>query len=62
MRELGIEEKRRLTLMRLGMVNDRVRRCNPYYSDIQPKHNLFPVPAAEIERNREATLTQNPGY
>jgi hypothetical protein len=62
MRELGIEEKRRLTLMRLGKVVDRVLRCNPYYSDIQPRHNLFPIPASEIERNREAVLEQNPGY
>lgn len=62
MRELGIEEKRRLTLMRLGKVVDRVRRFNPYYSDIQDRHNLFPVPAAEIERNRQAVLEQNPGY
>lgn len=62
MRELGIEEKRRLTLMRLGLLVDRVTRCNPYYRDILPKHNLFPIPAAEIERNREAVLEQNPGY
>jgi hypothetical protein len=62
MRELGIEEKRRLTLMRLGMLVDRVRRCNPYYNDIQDRHNLFPIPAAEIERNRETVLEQNPGY
>ncbi|UOG77324.1 RagB/SusD family nutrient uptake outer membrane protein (plasmid) [Hymenobacter tibetensis] len=62
MRELGIEEKRRLTLMRLGKVVDRVRRYNPYYSDIQDHHNLFPIPAAEIERNRAAVLEQNPGY
>jgi hypothetical protein len=62
MRELGIEEKRRLTLMRLGLLYDRVKRFNPYYADIDPKHNLFPIPAAEIERNREGILEQNPGY
>lgn len=62
MRELGVEEKRRLTLMRLGLVYDRVTRFNTYYSDIQPKHNLFPIPAAEIERNREAVLEQNKDY
>ncbi|OUJ70294.1 RagB/SusD family nutrient uptake outer membrane protein [Hymenobacter crusticola] len=62
MRELGMEEKRRLTLMRLGLLYDRVKRFNPYYSDIQVKHNLFPIPFAEIERNREAALEQNPGY
>ena len=62
MRELGVEEKRRLTLMRLGKLYDRVSRFNPYYDDIQPFHNLFPIPQAEIERNREAVLTQNEGY
>lgn len=62
MRELGIEEKRRLTLMRLGLVFDRVKRFNPYYKDIQEKFNLFPIPSAEIERNRTGTLEQNPGY
>ena len=62
MRELGIEEKRRLTLMRLGLLYDRVQRFNTYYADIQPRYNLFPIPAAEIERNRSAKLEQNPGY
>jgi hypothetical protein len=64
MRELGVEEKRRLTLMRLGLLYDRVKKCNPYsgYSGLQPYHNLWPIPAAEIERNREAVLVQNDGY
>lgn len=64
MRELGVEEKRRLTLMRLGLLYDRVTKHNPYagYNEIKPYHNLWPIPAAEIERNREAKLEQNPGY
>lgn len=62
MRELGIEKKRRLTLMRLGVLYDRVKRFNPYYSHIQERFNLFPIPSAEIERNRSAKLEQNPGY
>lgn len=62
MRELGIEEKRRLTLMRLGLWYDRVKKCNPYYNDAQAKYNLWPIPADEIERNNTGTLTQNPGY
>ncbi|MCD7930216.1 MAG: RagB/SusD family nutrient uptake outer membrane protein [Tannerellaceae bacterium] len=33
MRELGIEEKRRLTLMRTGALYDRVMKCNPYYAN-----------------------------
>ncbi|WP_346238312.1 RagB/SusD family nutrient uptake outer membrane protein [Niabella insulamsoli] len=62
MRELGVEEKRRLTLMRLGKWYDRVKRCNPYYSDATPTYNLWPIPAAEIERNTSGVLEQNPGY
>lgn len=62
MRELGVEEKRRLTLMRLGKWYERVKKCNPYYSDALPLYNLWPIPAAEIERNKDAKLAQNPGY
>jgi len=62
MREFGVEEKRRLTLMRLGLWYDRVVKCNPYYSDALPKYNLWPIPADEIERNNTGKLTQNPGY
>jgi len=62
MRELGVEEKRRLTLMRLGKWYERVKRCNPYYSDALPTYNLWPIPAAEIERNTNGHLEQNPGY
>lgn len=62
MRELGSEEKRRITLMRLGVWYDRVKKCNPYYSDALVKYNLWPIPAAEIERNINAKLEQNPGY
>lgn len=62
MREMGVEEKRRLTLMRLGLLYDRVTACNPYYENIQEFHNLFPIPFNEIERNTEATIEQNPGY
>ncbi|OQD43066.1 RagB/SusD family nutrient uptake outer membrane protein [Croceivirga radicis] len=63
MRELGIEEKRRLTLMRTGLLYDRVLRFNPYYADeIQEHYNLWPIPANEIERNKDGNLEQNPGY
>lgn len=62
LRELGYEEKRRLTLMRLGLWYDRVKRFNPYYSDALPKYNLWPIPQSEIERNNTGILTQNPGY
>jgi hypothetical protein len=62
LRELGYEEKRRLTLMRLGLWYDRVKRFNPYYSDALPLYNVWPIPQAEIERNNTGTLAQNPGY
>jgi len=62
MRELGVEEKRMLTLCRLGLVADRVKRFNPYYSDMTDTYNLWPIPANEIERNKDAKLEQNPGY
>ncbi|GAA4203102.1 hypothetical protein GCM10022289_18830 [Pedobacter jeongneungensis] len=62
MRELGSEEKRRITLMRLGLVYDRVKKCNPYYNDVLTTYNLWPIPASEIERNNGARLEQNPGY
>jgi hypothetical protein len=63
MRELGVEEKRMLTLLRLGKWYDRVVKCNPYYaSQADPKYNLWPIPQSVIEANREAKLQQNPGY
>jgi hypothetical protein len=62
MRELGVEEKRRLTLGRLGLLYDRVKKCNPYYKDMLLTYNLWPIPASEIERNKDAKLEQNPGY
>lgn len=71
MRELGIEEKRRLTLMRMGKLYDRVMKCNPYYANpetngdgvgMQEKYNLWPIPHSAIEANTDAVLEQNPGY
>ncbi|WEK33511.1 MAG: RagB/SusD family nutrient uptake outer membrane protein [Candidatus Pseudobacter hemicellulosilyticus] len=62
MRELGVEEKRRLTLMRLGRLFDRVTRFNPYYSDVKTHYNVWPIPQSEIERNNTARLEQNPDY
>ncbi|WP_276500324.1 RagB/SusD family nutrient uptake outer membrane protein [Terrimonas pollutisoli] len=62
-RELGTEEKRLLTLMRLGKWYDRIVKCNPFYaSAAQPTYNLWPIPQSEIERNRGAVLEQNTGY
>ncbi len=64
MRELGVEEKRRLTLARLGLVYERTVNVahSPVAANIQPYSNLWPIPQAEIERNKDAKLEQNPGY
>ncbi|QEC40605.1 RagB/SusD family nutrient uptake outer membrane protein [Pseudobacter ginsenosidimutans] len=63
LRELGVEEKRMLTLMRLGKWADRMRKCNPFYAaQVQDHYNLWPIPAGEIERNNMNKLNQNPGY
>jgi hypothetical protein len=62
-RELGVEEKRMFTIMRLGKWYDRVVKCNPFYATAaNTKFNLWPIPQSEIERNRGAKLEQNPGY
>lgn len=62
-REFGIEEKRMFTLMRLGKWQDRIIKCNPFYApSVASAYNLWPIPQAEIERNRGAVLAQNPGY
>jgi starch-binding outer membrane protein, SusD/RagB family len=64
MRELGVEEKHRLTLARLGLVYERTVNVahNPVAANIQSYNNLWPIPQAEIERNKDAKLEQNPGY
>ncbi len=63
LRELGIEEKRRFTLVRLGKLYERVVAHNPYNAgDIQPHHELYPIPHSEIEANTDVILEQNPGY
>ncbi len=62
LRELNVEEKRMITLMRLGLLYDRVTRFNPFYANFKTNYNLFPIPQGEIERNNTAKLEQNPGY
>src|SRR5690606_28844972 len=64
LRELAYEEKRRLTLARLGLVYDRTSRFNEDESgkSIRLYHNLYPIPLSDIENNTEVVLEQNPGY
>jgi hypothetical protein len=62
-RELLIEEPRRLTLARLGMLYERVKKYNMVSAPtIQEYHNLWPIPQTEIDANVGAGLEQNPGY
>ncbi len=62
-RELIFEEKRRLTLSRLGVLVERVRKYNPLNADdINDYNELFPIPYSEIEANKDGVLEQNPGY
>jgi hypothetical protein len=73
-RELIFEEFRICTLCRMGKLVERTRKYNTVYygqggevfeaagTSIQDYHNLWPIPIAEIERNIETVLEQNPGY
>ena len=62
-RELCWEEKRVLTLFRLGLHIERVNKYNVMSAGhIADHNNLWPIPQSEIERNTEAVLEQNPGY
>jgi hypothetical protein len=60
-RELILEENRMVTLMRLGLLVERVNKYNPFFN-LYPHQNLWPIPYSEIEKNTEAVLEQNPGY
>jgi starch-binding outer membrane protein, SusD/RagB family len=72
-RELGIEEKRRLTLGRLGadIFYNRVVAYNPYYSGVygtraavtfSKTYTLYAIPQSAIDANKDAELKQNSGY
>ncbi|MCX6218936.1 RagB/SusD family nutrient uptake outer membrane protein [Spirosoma sp.] len=66
-RELIGEENRRMTLMRTKTLVDRATRLNAN-SAVNPlrsltsTHLLMPIPLTEIQLNKDAVLTQNPGY
>ena len=62
-REMVYEEMRRITLGRLGMYAERVRKCNSLNKDqVKDYMNLWPIPYSVIEANKDAEITQNPGY
>lgn len=64
-RELTAEEPRRRTLIRLGLLVERVRKYNLLEisrTTIQEKHGLFPIPQSAIDANIGKRLDQNPDY
>jgi len=66
-RELVGEENRRMTLMRTGTLVERSLRLNSNDAQhpttgLTAKNNLLPIPLTEIQLNKDAVLTQNPGY
>lgn len=64
-RELITEERRRLTLSRLGKLVERVRKYQTrldVISTIKDNHEIYPIPQSAIDANFSAKLTQNPGY
>ena len=66
-RELIGEEDRRKTLMRTKTLVTRTLRLNSNHpvnpvQGLKDMHMLMPIPQREIELNKDAVLTQNPGY
>ena len=64
-RELMYETSRRRTLIRMGILVERVRNYGLLESarnTIQDYHNLWPIPQEAIDANFGAELEQNPGY
>lgn len=64
-RELMYEERRRKTLIRMGVLVERVRKyglVEEWRNTIQDYHGLWPIPQSAIDANFGAELTQNPGY
>ncbi|GGG74515.1 hypothetical protein GCM10007415_02520 [Parapedobacter pyrenivorans] len=62
-RELIVEEPRRRTLSRMGVLYERVKKYNPSSgTSVQPHNELWPIPQSVIDANTGAEMTQNPGY
>lgn len=64
--ELAGEGQRYWDLRRWGMLEQSVRNATDIFGDLmytrsyQPRHELWPIPLVEMERN--TNLTQNPGW
>ena len=70
-RELISEENRRMTLVRTNKLADRIKLngdvepyapSNKVITGFQNYNSLLPIPLTEIQLNKDAELTQNPGY
>ena len=62
-RELIIEEPRRRTLVRMGLLYKRATTYNwRAAATMEPFNELYPIPQEAIDANTGAELTQNPGY
>jgi len=61
-RELIAEENRRMTLMRTKTLVQRVQGRGLKITNISDNNLLLPIPQSEINLNKDAKLTQNPGY
>ncbi|WP_273211780.1 RagB/SusD family nutrient uptake outer membrane protein [Runella zeae] len=65
LRELIVEEPRRLTLSRMGKLVERTKKYNGFattINTIQAKNELFPIPQKFIDANFGVKVLQNPGY
>ena len=63
MRELIIEEPRRRTLVRLHKMYERTMKYNyRVKNNMQPYHELWPIPQKAIDANTAIKIEQNPGY
>ncbi len=64
-RELLFEEPRRRTLIRLGVLVERVKKyglMESWRGTIQDYQGLWPIPQSAIDANLGSALEQNPGY
>lgn len=62
-RELIIEEPRRRTLVRMGLLYERATKYNwRAKATMQQFNELWPIPQKAIDANTGAKLAQNPGY
>ncbi|MBX3241051.1 MAG: RagB/SusD family nutrient uptake outer membrane protein [Chitinophagaceae bacterium] len=67
-RELIAEENRRMTLVRMGKLKDRITQngdtspAEKITTGFQEFNILLPIPLSEIQLNKGAELKQNPGY